>query len=116
MLFIIGWVVTLPLWLIPGLGLILPFFWMGWLNRRTFAFDALAIHATEEEWRELQRRHALPLLGLGLLMAVLAHVPYMGLLAPSLAALAYVRYCLEALRQLRQGAVVTASHTLKEKK
>lgn len=27
-LFIIGWLVTLPLWLVPGLGLILPF--SGW--------------------------------------------------------------------------------------
>ena len=115
-LFVVGWLVTLPLWLVPGLGLILPFFWMGWLNRRTFAYDALAIHATAEEWRELRRQHGLPLLGLGLLMAVLAHVPYLGLLAPSLAALAYVHYCLEALRQLRQDALVTASHTVEKKK
>jgi len=41
------------------------------------------------------------------LMGVLAHVPIIGLLAPSLAALAYVHYCLEALRKLRQGAVVS---------
>ena len=108
-LFVIGWVVTLPLWLIPGLGLFLPFFWMGWLNRRTFAYDALAVHATDEEWRELRRQQAMPLLGLGLLMALLAHVPFMGLLAPSLAALAYVHYCLEALRRLRRGALVSVS-------
>ena len=105
-LFIVGWLLTLPLWLIPGLGLILPFFWMAWLNRRTFTFDALAVHATEQEWRELRRQKAMPLLGLGLIMGVLAHVPFIGLLAPSLAALAYVHYCLEALRRLRQGAVV----------
>ena len=105
-LFIVGWLLTLPLWLVPGLGLILPFFWMAWLNRRTFTFDALAVHATEQEWRELRRQKAMPLLGLGLIMGVLAHVPFIGLLAPSLAALAYVHYCLEALRRLRQGAVV----------
>lgn len=103
LLFIIGWLVTLPLWLIPGLGLILPLFWMAWLNRRTFAFDVLAAHATPEEWRLLRRQHALPLLLLGLVMAVLTHVPVVGLLAPSLAALAYVHFCLEALRQLRAG-------------
>lgn len=49
----------------------------------------------------------MPLLALGLIMALLAHVPFMGLLAPSLAALAYVHFCLEALRRLRQGAVVS---------
>ncbi|MFZ4537625.1 EI24 domain-containing protein [Propionivibrio sp.] len=107
LLFIVGWLVTLPLWLVPGLGLLLPFFWMAWLNRRTFAYDALAVHATDQEWRELRRRQAMPLLALGLVMALLAHVPFMGLLAPSLAALAYVHFCLEALRRMRQGAIVT---------
>lgn len=108
-LFIFGWLVTLPLWLIPGLGLILPVFWMGWLNRRTFAYDALAVHATDGEWRELRRQQAWPLLMLGLVMALLTHVPFLGLLVPSLAALAYVHYCLEALRRLRQGALVTVN-------
>ena len=106
-LFIIGWLVTLPLWLIPGLGLLLPFFWMGWLNRRTFAYDALAAHASEDEWRVLRREQATALLVLGLLMAVLAHVPFLGLIAPALAALAYVHFCLESLRRLRQGAVIS---------
>jgi len=107
LLFIVGWVVTMPLWMIPGLGLLLPFFWMAWLNRRTFAYDSLAAHATPEEWRALRRQQATALLVLGLLMAVLAHVPFIGLISPSLAALAYVHFCLEALRRQRQGAVVS---------
>ena len=106
LLFIAGWLVTLPLWLVPGLGLLLPLFWMAWLNRRSFAFDALAVHATPDEWRELRRAQAMPLLALGFAMALLAHVPLLGLLAPSLAALAYIHFGLEALRRLRQGAVV----------
>lgn len=108
-LFILGWLVTLPLWLIPGFGLILPFFWMAWLNRRTFAYDALSVHATDDEWRTLRRQQALPLLGLGAVMALLAHVPFLGMLAPSLAALAYIHFCLEALRQQRLGAEGTQS-------
>ncbi len=106
-LFVIGWVVTLPLWLIPGLGLFLPLFWMAWLNRRTFAYDSLVEHATEEEWRELRKRQAMPLLLLGFATAALTHVPFLGLLAPSLSALAYIHFCLESLRRLRQGAVVS---------
>ena len=107
LLFIAGWLLTLPLWLIPGLGLILPMFWMAWLNRRTFTYDALAVHATDEEWRELRRRHAAPLLMLGITLALVAHIPLLGLLAPTLAALAYIHYALEALRKMRQGAIVT---------
>jgi uncharacterized protein involved in cysteine biosynthesis len=106
-LFVVGWVVTLPLWLIPGLGLFLPLFWMAWLNRRTFAYDSLAEHATEEEWRELRKRQAMPLLLLGFATAALTHVPFLGLLAPSLSALAYIHFCLESLRRVRQGAVVS---------
>ena len=107
LLFIAGWLLTLPLWLIPGLGLVLPMFWMAWLNRRTFTYDALAVHATNEEWRELRRRHAMPLLVLGITLALVAHIPVIGLLAPTLAALAYIHFALEALRKMRQGAIVT---------
>jgi uncharacterized protein involved in cysteine biosynthesis len=107
LLFIAGWLLTLPLWLIPGLGLILPMFWMAWLNRRTFTYDALAVHATDDEWRELRRRHAAPLLMLGITLALVAHIPLLGLLALTLAALAYIHYALEALRKMRQGAIVT---------
>ena len=106
-LFIAGWLLTLPLWLIPGFGLVLPLFWMAWLNRRTFAYDALSAHASDAEWRELRRQQAMPLLGLGLVMALLTYIPFVGMFAPSLAALAYIHYCLEALRRLRQGAVVS---------
>lgn len=106
-LFILGWLVTVPLWLIPGMALILPMLLMGWYNRRTFAYDALSMHATSEEWKELRRRHKRPLFLLGLAMAVLAHVPVVGLLVPALAALAFTHFGLEALRRARGGAVVT---------
>lgn len=109
LLFLVGWLLTLPLWLIPGMALVLPLFWMAWLNRRTFAFDALAVHATDDEWRGLRRQHGGALLLLGLIMALLAYIPFMGLLAPSLAALAYLHFCLESLRRLRGDAVLSVS-------
>ena len=67
----------------------------------------LAAHTTPDEWRALRKQQAMPLLMLGMIMAALTHIPFVGLLAPSLAALAYIHFCLEALRRLRQGAVVT---------
>ena len=112
-LFIVGWLVTLPLWLVPGLGIVLPLFWMAWLNRRTFAYDALSLHATREEWLHLRRQRANVLIWLGLIMALLTHVPLLGLFAPSLAALAYIHFCLEALRRLRQGAIVAIHSDVK---
>ncbi len=104
--FVAGWIGTLPLWLIPGMGLVLPIYWLAWLNRRTFAYDALAAHATTDEWKSIFEAHRGKLLLLGVLLGLLAHVPFVGLLAPAFGALAYVHYGLEALRRERKGATV----------
>jgi uncharacterized protein involved in cysteine biosynthesis len=106
-LFVVGWIITIPLWLIPGFSLLMPLLLMGWLNRRTFAYDALSMHATAGEWQAIRQGQKTPLFMLGLTMALLAHVPVIGLLVPALAALSFVHYGLEALRRSRGGAVVT---------
>lgn len=105
--FVAGWFLTLPFWLIPGLSLVLPLLLMAWFNRRTFAYDATSLHATADEWRGLRQQHRRPLFLLGLVMALLAHLPVVGLLVPALAALSFAHYGLEALRRSRGGAVVT---------
>ena len=99
--FVAGWLLTLPLWLIPGFGLVLPLLWMAWLTRRIFAYDASCVHASDVEWQRLKREHRGPLLWLGVVMGLLGHVPLIGLLTPTVAALAYIHYCLNALRQMR---------------
>ncbi|HPT50848.1 MAG TPA: EI24 domain-containing protein [Accumulibacter sp.] len=116
-LYAAGWLVTVPLWLIPGLAFILPLFWMAWLTRRTFAYDALVEHASEEEWQRLRQRYRLPLLLLGLTLALFAHIPLLGLLTPTMAALAFIHFGLEALRQSRQttsGELVGDAKLLEE--
>jgi hypothetical protein len=105
-LFVVGWLVTLPLWLIPGMGLILPVWWLAWINRRTFAFDALSVHASRWESETLRKQNAWAFLVLGVLLAMLAYVPLLGLVVPALAAIAYVHYSLEMLRRFRGGEVV----------
>ena len=109
--FIFAWLLTVPLWLIPGFSLLLPMVLMGWLNRRTFAYDALSMHASDDEWASLQQTHKTPLFMLGLSMALLAHLPVLGLLVPALAALSFVHYGLEALRRMRAGAVLSTTAT-----
>ncbi|MDR2837388.1 MAG: EI24 domain-containing protein [Azonexus sp.] len=106
-IFVVGWLLTIPLWLIPGFSLLIPLLLMAWLNRRTFAYDALSLHATAGEWAVLRKRHKGPLFMLGLTMALLAHIPVIGLLVPALAALSFVHYGLEALRRERRGALVS---------
>lgn len=99
--YLLGWTLTLPVWLVPGMAVVHSLFWLAWLNRATFAHDALAAHVAENEWPSLKRRHGSPLWMLGLIAALLAHLPFVGLLAPALASLAFTHYGLQALRDLR---------------
>lgn len=99
--FVLAWLLTLPLWLIPGLGFIIPLLLLGWYNTRTFAYDALSLHARPSEWERLQTEHKRDFLTLGVFMALLAHVPIVGLFVPTFAALSFIHLGLTHLRNLR---------------
>ncbi|GAC1406301.1 MAG: EI24 domain-containing protein [Burkholderiaceae bacterium] len=73
--FLVGWIVTLPLSLVPFLTFaIQPALW-GWLTYRVMAYDALAEHADRAEWRHLIRSHRWPLFTIGAVTGVLGSVP-----------------------------------------
>jgi len=101
-IFIAGWLITLPLLLIPGAVLVLPVAWATWLNQRSFCFDALAEHAQPEERKLLVRRERGSFYLGGLVGALAAYVPLLNLLAPSFTATLFAHLCLDRLRALRQ--------------
>ncbi|MCC8405417.1 EI24 domain-containing protein [Paraburkholderia sp. MMS20-SJTN17] len=68
-------IVTLPLWLVPPFFALIPPLLWGWLTYRVMTYDALALHATRDERRELVRRHRLPLLAIGIVSGLLGSVP-----------------------------------------
>ena len=43
--FVVGYLLTMPLWLIPPLALIVPWLWWGWLTASLMRFDSLVEHA-----------------------------------------------------------------------
>ena len=103
-LFAVLWLVTLPLWL-TGIGaVVLPALNSAYLNQRLFRYDALAEHASREEFLELVKRKKAGLYGLGLLLAPLYYVPVVNLVAPVFAGLAFTHYGLAELEKLRRGA------------
>ncbi|TAK90964.1 MAG: EI24 domain-containing protein [Burkholderiaceae bacterium] len=102
-IFLLGWLVTLPLWLIPPLSLVLPFFWLAYLNLRIMSFDALAEHASDEERRLILERHAGRLWMLAIFVTLFCSIPLMWLVAPVFSALAFAHYQLHALRGLRSA-------------
>lgn len=104
--FLLLLILSLPLWLIPGVGLIISLVLTAWLNQRAFRYDALMAHADAVEMKALPARHASSLFGVGLLGAAMAHVPFVNLFAPALSGLAFVHYLLSALRVERQGEIL----------
>ncbi|HEX8987879.1 MAG TPA: EI24 domain-containing protein [Rhodocyclaceae bacterium] len=105
-IFVVGWLVTLPLLLIPGAVLVLPMLWTAWFDQRTFRFDALAEHATRSELRTLIAGSRMRFWGAGLGTALAAHIPIVNLLAPAYTALVFVHLGLSALRSLRRESGV----------
>lgn len=102
--FVLALVVSLPLWLIPGAGLVISLLLTAWLNQRAFGYDALMLHADRAELAALPRALKPRMLVLGSGCALLAHVPFVNLLAPAFSGLAFVHFMLEALRASRKGA------------
>ena len=97
------WLVTLPLWP-TGIGaLVLPALTSGYLNQRLFRYDALAEHATRDEYRTIVRRMKWPLYGLGVLLATVYYIPIVNLVAPVFSGLAFTHFCLGELDRRRRS-------------
>lgn len=125
--FIIAWLLTLPLNLIPLFALFVqPLLW-GWLACRVMSYDALADYADKDERKQIMARHRWPLLAIGIVTGSLGAAPgllWLGgvmsvIFFPILAAVSiwlyllvfvfsglwFQHYCLDALTRLRSYPV-----------
>lgn len=103
LVFVVLWVVTLPLWL-TGIGALLaPIVNAAVLNQRVFRYDALTEHASATEYAALMQRARPRLFGLALLLSPLSLIPLANLFAPVVSGLAFTHLCLAELQQLRGG-------------
>jgi CysZ protein len=96
-------VVSLPLWLIPVLWPVITLGVLTWVNQRLLRYDAIGEHADAAEMARLFRERRGALLLLGFLLALAAYVPFVGFIAPVVFGLAFIRYLLGALIELRYG-------------
>jgi len=99
--FVLGYLLTMPLWLIPPLALVVPWLWWGWLTARLMRFDSLVEHAAGSERAALIAADGRNYLMLGLAVALLNYIPPLFLVAPVLSALVFAHYSLSRLRDRR---------------
>ncbi len=116
------WLVTLPLYIFPPLAIAVQVILFGRLNARVMAYDALADHASVEEFATIIKLHARDLTTIGVISGACGAIPglvWLGgaitLLFPILAplsiwlfimvfiftALWFQYYCMQALEELR---------------
>ena len=101
--YLVLWIVTLPLWLIPFGALIMPILLSAYLNQRLFCYDALMDHASREEFKQIQMRKQGGLFGLGAILGFAHYIPILNFFTPIYIGLAYVHFCLNQLQRLRAG-------------
>lgn len=108
-LYCVGWVLSLPLWLSSPLAIALPILLMAFLNQRLFRYDALADHADKEEYDQVIERATGKLYLLGAITGLLHFVPLLNLFSPVYIGLAFIHLCLAELQHLRATKTTTAA-------
>ncbi|WP_028357111.1 EI24 domain-containing protein [Brackiella oedipodis] len=110
---IIGWLLTLPFWLIPFMPIVLSVFWGSYAFSQMGKIDAIVEHANKAERQLILDKYNGGFWLIGLVCALLALIPLVGLLVmPVYSILANTHYGLTALgfeRQLRQTKVIEAA-------
>jgi len=107
-IFLILFILSLPLWLIPGVGGVISALLSAWMNKRCLCYDALMNHADALELVQLPCQHAWRLRLLALIGGVLTLVPLLNLIIPAWISLCFVHYLLNALREQRSAIALAA--------
>ncbi len=102
LMFILIFVLTLPLWLLPGMQVFLPIVLVASYNRRVFTYDVLSQYLPPPQIRDFQKRHKGSLFALGLVVAVLSYMPVLSLFAPLYGALVFTHAALSTLQDERR--------------
>lgn len=104
LVYLLLWLVTLPLWLFGIPAIVLPVLLNGWLNDRLFRYDALAEHASRDEYALLRSRAGGQFYLLGCVASLIQLVPLLNLIAPVYSGLCFIHFGCAALVRLRSSA------------
>lgn len=99
--FVLIFLFTLPLWIIPGLQILVPLLLTAWLNKKVFLYDVLQDYASAEERKKIEKEESRDLYGMGILLGLLTYVPLAFFFIPVFSALCYAHYGLQSLSKHR---------------
>jgi hypothetical protein len=90
-------VLTLPLWIVPGINIVISLLLTAWVNYRSFHYDVLVNHADASEIQALPKAHRGRLLVLAIAVGILNLVPVVNFFSVPFVGLAFAHYLLHAL-------------------
>ena len=99
--FLLGWLLTLPFWLFPPLGLLVSLLWWSFAFSRMMRLDSIVEHANAAERKMLLERHGTGFWVIGFFCACLNLLPPAWVFLPVFSGLVYTHYGLASLRRLR---------------
>lgn len=99
----------LPLWLIPGVQVILPVALNSYLLKKTMCEDIFSEFCTKEEQKYLQVSEDTPLTLMSIFMSILSLVPIVQLLSPLMAALGFSHLCFGIIKEHRENNISFSS-------
>jgi hypothetical protein len=102
LVFLLGWLITLPLWLIPPLGLILSVFWWTFAFTKMMRIDSLVDHASPAELKAILHERSRSFWIIGLICALANLFPPAWIFLPVFSGLVFAHYSFQAIRDLRQ--------------
>jgi hypothetical protein len=103
LVYLLAWLLTLPLWLLGPMGLLMSLWLNTWLNQRLFLYDALSEHADASELRAVRKEGGWQLYALSGILSLLHLVPFVNLVAPVYMGLAFGHFALGRLMARRGG-------------
>jgi CysZ protein len=104
LLYLLAWVLLLPVWLFAPLGIAVSILLNAWLNQKLFMYDALSEHASAAELKDERHAGGGWLYALSSLLGLLHFIPLVNFLAPVYMGLAFAHHGLAALDGSRKGA------------
>jgi CysZ protein len=107
--YLVLWLLLLPLWLFGPLAVVIPVLLNAYINQRLFRYDALADHASKEEMDRLIERETVPMYVLGGVLGLIQFIPVLNFFAPIYIGLAFIHFCLDRLAASRAHATAASS-------